>query len=194
MDNQQLPLPSQADSIHIAPWAEAPEPALRLPEIEAIFFESAVRKTFASEAEREAFRVRWLARYLARYPDDAFVALGAGGEAVGYLIGCPDSAATSAEFADAGYGPGMAPVVAEISARYPAHLHINMRADIRGLGVGQRLIEAYADRLRGGGVAGVHVVTGAQSRAVGFYRKCGFEPLTETPWPAPGTLALGRVL
>ena len=42
------------------------------------------------------------------------------------------------------------------------------------------------------GVAGVHVVTGAQSRAVGFYRKCGFEPLIETPWPAPGTLALGR--
>lgn len=179
-------------AVRIVRLAEAPGFALRLPEIEAIFFESATKKDFASAGEREAFRDRWLTRYLACFPDDAFVALGPDGAAVGYLIGCPDSAATSVEFAEVGYGPHMLPAVAGIVARYPAHLHINMRADARGQGVGQRLVEAFIARLRAGGGKGVHVVTGAQSRAVGFYRKCGFAPLTDTPWPAPGTLALAR--
>lgn len=172
-------------------YAELDDREARLAEIEAIFFESALKKDFATAEERAAFRERWLTCYLARFPDDAFVALAADGAAVGYLIGCLDSANAGDDFADIGYGPRLLPAVAEIVARFPAHLHINMRADARGLGVGRRLIAAFVDHCRRRSVAAVHVVTGAQSRAVGFYRRCGFEALADPAWPAPGTLALG---
>jgi GNAT superfamily N-acetyltransferase len=180
--------------VRIAPLAGLEDPAARLPEIEAIFFESATKKSFVSAEEREAFRQRWLARYLARFPDETFVALAPDGSAAGYLIGCLDSANAGEDFAEAGYGTRLHPAVAEIVARHPAHLHINMRADARGRGVGRRLIEAFMERCRAFGVCGVHVVTGARSRAVDFSRKCGFEPLTAPSWPAPGTLALGARL
>lgn len=190
--NGSPPLPNP-QLVRIVRFVELADRERRLPEIEAIFFESATKKSFASPAEREAFRERWLTRYLAWFPDEAFVALTSPAPAaVGYLIGCLNSASMSADFADIGYGASLHPAVAEIVARYPAHLHINVRSDVRGLGVGQRLIDAFIGHALLRNVEGAHVVTGAQSRAVGFYRKCGFEPITGAPWPAPGTLALGR--
>jgi GNAT superfamily N-acetyltransferase len=165
-----------------------------LPEIEAIFFESSATQSFSSAAAREAFRERWLGRYLRMFPHEAFVALAANGSVLGYLIGCLDTAAAGDVFADVGYGRAMPAAKAESVARYPAHLHINLRADARGLGVGGRLMESFFAHCRAHGVGGVHVVTGAKSLAVGFYRKCGFSPLPAPPWPTSGSLALGREL
>jgi hypothetical protein len=44
-------------------------------EIEAIFFANAGTKSFASEAERDAYRELWLGRYLQHCPEACFVAL-----------------------------------------------------------------------------------------------------------------------
>ena len=65
---------------------------------------------------------------------------------------------------------------------YPAHLHINTRADRRGQGVGTALMHAYLDQLRNENVPGVHLETSSENKiAVPWYEKLGFQLLQRTP-------------
>jgi GNAT superfamily N-acetyltransferase len=138
--------------------------------IDAIFFGASGTQSFASEAERQAFRTRWLGRYLAGDDaDQAFVAV-AGGHVIGYLVGALDDPAVSGRFADIGYFRDFA----DLTATYPAHLHINLAPEARSMGLGTRLIEAFAAHAKAAGCRGMHVVTGAASRNVRFYTACGF--------------------
>lgn len=138
--------------------------------LDAIFFEASNTKSFESANERAAFRQRWLGRYLDDFPEWAYIARDAAGEVAGYLVGCVSDPAHDARFADIGY---FAMLAAE-TARYPAHLHVNVRADCRGSGLGARLIAAFLADARRAGVAGVHVVTSEGARNVGFYLANGF--------------------
>jgi GNAT superfamily N-acetyltransferase len=109
-------------------------------------------------------------------PQRFLLALDGGESVVGYLAGCFDT------FSDAGH-----PIAEDISfytlsfraalSRYPSHFHINVKPGRQGGGVGRRLVARLAQNLREAGAPGVHVVTGAQSRAVHFYEACGFERL-----------------
>ena len=70
---------------------------------------------------------------------------------------------------------------AEVVARYPSHLHINLLPRLQGRGVGRRLIAELTARLREQGSPGVHLLTGPDNqRAVGFYRHVGFTELPAT--------------
>jgi ribosomal protein S18 acetylase RimI-like enzyme len=61
-------------------------------------------------------------------------------------------------------------------AVYPAHLHINMDAHYRGLGLGRRLIEAYILQLKQLGVPGVHLMTTSLNVAACIlYERMGFQ-------------------
>jgi ribosomal protein S18 acetylase RimI-like enzyme len=61
---------------------------------------------------------------------------------------------------------------------YPAHLHINMQAGSRGLGVGRRLMETYLEQLRQQSVNGVHLeTTNMNVAACHLYEKIGFRLL-----------------
>jgi GNAT superfamily N-acetyltransferase len=138
--------------------------------IDAIFFGASGTQSFASDAERAAFRTRWLGRFLTG--DDArhaFVAVG-GGQVIGYLVGALEDPAVSGRFADIGYFRDFA----QLTPTYPAHLHINLAPEARSQGIGARLIEAFAVHARAAGGCGMHVVTGAASRNVRFYVACGF--------------------
>jgi ribosomal protein S18 acetylase RimI-like enzyme len=65
---------------------------------------------------------------------------------------------------------------------YPAHLHINTRADRRGSGVGTALMKAYLDQLRGESVPGVHLETTSENTiAVSWYERLGFRRLQSVP-------------
>lgn len=73
--------------------------------------------------------------------------------------------------------------------QFPAHLHINLLAQARGLGVGKRLLAAHLELLRGAGVAGVQLSTTTENRAaLELYRRFDFVPLVSaetplwTPW------------
>jgi ribosomal protein S18 acetylase RimI-like enzyme len=67
-------------------------------------------------------------------------------------------------------------------ALYPAHLHINLEAPSRGLGLGRRLIEAYLEQLRQLGIPGVHLETTSQNQAAcHLYQKTGFKLLEARP-------------
>jgi GNAT superfamily N-acetyltransferase len=164
-------------------------PAL-LQQMEAILFATSVR-ALAPGPERDAFRERWLGRYLKGGTDIALLALGARHRVTGYLVGALENPAEQARFADIG---GLRRDFAELCRRFPAHLHINLAAEFRNMGVGGRLIEAFADRAAAGGAVGMHVVTGEGMRNVGFYARCGFSERGRAVWNGRQVLFLGREL
>jgi ribosomal protein S18 acetylase RimI-like enzyme len=65
---------------------------------------------------------------------------------------------------------------------YPAHLHINVDSAWRGRGLGQQLMEAYLQQLRGLGVQGVYLeTTSLNEAACRLYEKMGFHLLDTRP-------------
>jgi GNAT superfamily N-acetyltransferase len=161
-----------------------------LREVERIFFLTSNRKTFASDAARAEFQERWLGRYLLHDRAHAFVARAADGRVAGYLIGSLDDPAQADRFDDIGYFADFA----DLTALYPAHLHINLDAPWQGQGIGGRLIEAFVAHATARRARGLHIVTGAWARNVSFYRRRGFEPLRELNWEGSRLLFMGREL
>jgi GNAT superfamily N-acetyltransferase len=159
-------------------------------QIDGIFFEAS-RRTFSSPAERTAFRERWLGRYLKGGSDVLVTAQDGDGNVVGYLIGALEDPATQPRFADISYFRGD---FRDLCRSYPAHLHINLAPAVRGKGLGQRLIQAFAERAREAGANGMHVVTGSQARNLSFYERCEFVPLKSTVWNGREVTFLGRRL
>ena len=156
--------------------------------IDAIFYGASSNQSFASDAQRQAFRHRWLGRFLADDLDHAFVAVH-GKEVIGYLVGALDDPARSGRFADIGYFRDFA----HLTPTYPAHFHINLAPAARSQGIGARLIEAFATHARAASCPGMHVVTGAQSRNVRFYTACGFTEVGRLETTKP-IVFLGRQL
>ncbi|MDX2157441.1 MAG: GNAT family N-acetyltransferase [Hyphomicrobiaceae bacterium] len=162
----------------------------RLHELDPIFFEASYTKAFASDAVRAAFHKRWLGRYLDRWPSLAHVALGEDCRILGYIVGAHQDPAADPLFADIGYWPH----IAHLTARFPAHLHINLAADVRGRGTGSRLIEAFCDDARVAGAPGVHLVTGRDSRNRSFYARNGFAEVAALVWGGTPIVMLARQL
>ncbi len=61
---------------------------------------------------------------------------------------------------------------------YPATMHINLRRDFRGRGIGASLIAAFEKHLKDKGVKGVHLAT-MSSAAGKFFLQQGFSLLSE---------------
>lgn len=152
--------------------------------LDAIFFETAGPRAFDDEAERVAFRDRWLGRYLDHLPHLALVALkadgvGAGRPVVaGYLVGAVRDPARDPLFADVPYFPG----IADLTPHYPAHLHINLGSRWRGTGLGSRLVARFGAMAQARGARGLHVVTGQQARNRSFYRRVGLVEVRALSW------------
>lgn len=128
------------------------------------------------------------------------------GALVGYLMGCPDTAAYYGWYRDnvkqvlggvlrgryrgvftrksLGYiwryfRVRLPPL--DLSP-YPAHLHINTRAGRRGQGVGGALMQAYLAQLRNENIPGVHLETSSENViAAPWYERLGFQLLQRTP-------------
>jgi GNAT superfamily N-acetyltransferase len=172
---------------------QVPGPGLcphRLAQVEAIFFEASQRP-IARGPEREAFRERWLGRYLSGGSDVVLLALAGGKRVAGYLVGALENPAAQPRFADLGY---LRADFAELCRRFPAHLHINLAPAFRSRGIGGRLIEAFAVRAAGAGPPGMHVVTGEGMRNVGFYLRHGFLPCARAHWNGRMVVFLAREL
>lgn len=162
--------------VNIEPWLARPRSGRDFADLDHIFFAASATQQFSGGAERAAFRERWLGRYLLVDATHAFVAVRAG-RVVGYVIGSIEDVARAPRFADL----ASARQFADVSARYPAHLHVNVDEACRSLGIGARLIEAFAAHVEALGVAGMHVVTGGASRNVRFYARCGFHEAARIP-------------
>jgi GNAT superfamily N-acetyltransferase len=142
-----------------------------------IFFETANIKVFESPSAQDAFYRRWFGHYLATDPASFLLALDENGAAIGYLAACLDSFSQAARII-IGDIPFYTPAFCSALRDHPSHFHINVKPGFQGKGVGRLLIARFFKLCRERGSPGIHVVTGAKSRAVTFYRACGFTPFT----------------
>lgn len=138
--------------------------------LEEIFFASTTRTEFASAAERATFLATWTGWFVDEAPRDVWMAVTAGGQVVGYLTGCKDSAG-SVELARR---IPKYEAFADHFAAYPAHFHVNVRPGWREHGLGRRLVDRFAEDCRDDGLPGVHLVTAVFARNAEFYRRAGF--------------------
>ncbi|MFZ4805702.1 MAG: GNAT family N-acetyltransferase [Hyphomicrobiaceae bacterium] len=159
-------------------------------DITRIFFEASTTRNFVDAGSREDFRERWLGRYLTHDLEHAFVALTPTGEAVGYLVGALEDPAKTDRFGDIGYFATIGP----LTARYPAHLHMNCDAAWRSKGIGTELIDRFRSHAIALGSPGVHVVTGFGVRNVGFYLRNGFRETARFEWVGRPLVMLSAAL
>lgn len=159
--------------VEICRWDDPrldPERIRLLADLDHVFFMSSARQSFASPEERAEFRERWLGRYLLHFPQYALVALSDSQNAIGYVAGSVDDPGRDPVFADLSFLSAFR----DLTARYPAQLHVNLDAAWRGRGVGSRLVDSFSDLARDAGAPGVHVVTARGMRNIGFYITNGF--------------------
>lgn len=176
--------------MEIVQWDSLADPEPARMAIRRIFFEASGTKSFASEAARDTFFERWLGRYLVHDRKHVLVALNGEGEVLGYLVGCLDDPARTKRFGDIGYFAEFA----LLTARYPAHLHVNLDVQARGAGVGSLLVQAFCEQVAEAGLPGVHVVTGQGARNAGFYHRLGFFQRGTAVFNGHGIVFLGRDL
>jgi ribosomal protein S18 acetylase RimI-like enzyme len=80
---------------------------------------------------------------------------------------------------------------AELTASYPAHLHIDLQERARGKGFGRLLIDRLLDEFRARGVPGVHLgVDERNTNGIAFYEHLGFVEVGREP----GGIFMGRRL
>lgn len=150
----------------------------------------------------------WVGPYVELEPDLAFVVdRGEGPE--GYVIGALDTReferrrdteylpplrlrhplnefeprSADAELVRLIHHPMVAPDEAVVA--HPSHLHIDLLPSLQGQGWGGRLIDTLLARLAARGSTGVFLgVNAANTRAIGFYRHLGFQPIIGegNPW------------
>jgi ribosomal protein S18 acetylase RimI-like enzyme len=78
-----------------------------------------------------------------------------------------------------------------ITMPYPSHLHIDLLPRAQGRGMGSRLMDTLFEALRARGSIGVHLGVGDRNaRAIGFYRRLGFQELAR----AQGAIVMGLKL
>ncbi len=176
-----LPSADRGCEVVICRWADIPDKGRLMPQIDAIFFESSNTKDFADDGARSAFRERWLGRYLANEPQFAYVALAGDGAPAGYLVGSLLEPVGFEAFADAAW-------------EYPAHLHVNLAPQFRNRGIGARLIGVFATDALFAGAPGMHIITSADSRNVGFYTRNGFAEVARASIDGRELVFLGRKL
>jgi GNAT superfamily N-acetyltransferase len=163
--------------MRIVPLAELDEDTEVCGEAEAIFFANAATQGFASVDERDAYRDLWFSRYIRAFPDVFLIVLNDDGRVAGYLAGSPVTDAPPLQ------GPDYYRLFPQaLIEACPAHLHVNIHAELRGRGLGETLVTAFRRCCVRRGLRGFHAVTAADSRAAHFFAKCGLSPLQEIAW------------
>lgn len=72
--------------------------------------------------------------------------------------------------------PGANP--ADLVARYPAHIHMNLLPRLRGQRIGTGLLQRWIGQARDAGVTGIHLgASTGNTGGVAFWSKSGFEPI-----------------
>lgn len=158
-------------------------------QLEAIFWETSA-KSYPPGPLRDAFRERWLGRYMQGGSDVVLLAVSEDILA-GYLVGAVENPAGQPRFDDLAY---FRQEFATLLPRFPAHLHVNLTAPFRSRGIGARLIAAFGDRAQRAGAPGMHVVTGKGMRNVRFYERCGFSQKAAASRDGREILLLGKSL
>lgn len=153
-------------------------------QVEEIFWETSGRTEFASAEERRLFQHQYLDDYLSQV---VWVAV-EGTSVLGYILAQLDTLATESSWA------AHLHLFRDHYQQYPAHLHINCHSAAQGKGLGGKLLVALEQELSSQGVKGLHLITSATARNVGFYKKYGYLEISRQPWKATELLLLGKIL
>jgi GNAT superfamily N-acetyltransferase len=169
--------------------------------VDAALLRSAIERIFRATAARwpddaaaaAVFQQLWLDQYLKHERDLVTLALARAmpaseSDVLGYIVACRIDPAVSARFAALSYFRDFSAFTRE----FPAHLHINLDARVRGQGVGARMVEDLCARLAREGGRGIHVVTGREQRNVSFYTRLGFTERARAPRGQTEVLLLAR--
>jgi len=173
----------------IVPVSELNENAELRTEAEVIFFASAATQGFPSTDARDAYRDLWFGRYIRAFPEMFLIAVSGDGHAAGYLAGSPVSDAPPLP------GPDYYRLFPQaLTEACPAHLHVNIRADLRGSGLGETLIAAFRRKCIKRKLPGFHAVTATGSRAARFFAKCGLAPRQRIAWHGRNIVFLAEAI
>jgi GNAT superfamily N-acetyltransferase len=159
-----------SQEITICRYCDLPRLSEMTRAVDDIFSQSSNTQSFADDATRVQFHERWLGRYVAHYSRWAYVALDGDERVAGYLVGCLDDPVQTARFSDI----ALYAIFANLTRRFPAHLHVNLAPEFRGIGVGTQLVARFCGDALKAGAPGVHVITSRGSRNTGFYARNGF--------------------
>ncbi len=148
----------------------------------------------------------WAAPYVEFEPEHALVIVDDAAQVVGYALGVVDTEAFES-LLDAQWWPRLqekyplslvdsvpagfldarlierihaAPrTAAELTDKWPAHVHIDLLPVVQGQGMGRATMIALLDLLRAAGAPGVHLgVDPANTGAVAFYERLGYQRFT----------------
>ena len=111
----------------VVDWSTTPPTPDLLAQVDAIFWQTSVREPEPGP-ERDAFRERWLGRFLQGGGDVVLLAMIGTDTVAGYLVGALDNPTEQARFADIGY---FREEFAHLTPLFPAHLHINLAPAFR---------------------------------------------------------------
>lgn len=167
-------------------------------------------------ADRDSFAHLFCRWYLDHHPDCAWV-VDVGGDARGYLLGCPDVRGDAQVRHLRAYAtrhvlgrglflrPGTAGWIWRSALdiardrraldtpvpldRYPAELHIDLLGEVRGRGLGRALVSTWCDELRRRSVPGIHLgAYGENAAGIAFFSSMGFREVGDAV-PMPGARA-----
>ncbi len=161
--------------------------AKELQEIREIFFASSTRKEFQDETEREDFFEKYVGYYLKHFSEFFWVAKE--GRILGYMAGAPDTT-------DEGLF-ALQPHLKTFESfyeKYPAHLHVNLHADARGMGLGSELYHALEKDFQRMKIKGLHVMTAPDSRNKSFYERLGLHFEVVLDYKGSPILLMGKSL
>lgn len=159
--------------------------------IDNIFFDNAATPEFSDEDERRGYRALWLDRYLRHFPESCWVALDDNGDkdTIGYLAGSLISDKSPLP------GPDYYRLFPDnFVEKFPAHMHVNVRSDRQGEGIGRELIEAFRVHCREKQMAGFHAVTAASRCPAHFFTRCGMTVQARILWHYRWIVFIGEQL
>jgi len=89
------------------------------------------------------------------------------------------------------HNPERAPI--QVAREFPAHLHLNLLPRLQGRGVGTRLFHAWLRLANARGASAIHArINRANARAMAFWSRMGFRPITPPELSEGRTVWMGR--
>ncbi len=135
-------------------------------QVKEIFFESSVKKQFKNQIEKDEFYYKYLGYYQDKYPSLFYCAVN-GDKVLGYICGVTN---TKNELELIKLNSHLRSFE-KMYDDFPAHLHINMHFEARGLGLGSKLLTKFISALQSSEVSGLHILTSPNAKNVDFYKK-----------------------
>lgn len=194
----RIPARPGRDAVTIRPFSKPDEPAVR-----DICYSTALygRPISALMPDPELITTALIGYYL-RFEPELLLTAQVDGKTAGYLAGCHDTLRFQRIYRrsivpalalrllthghwrskfvwrlawrSAAYASHWETSHRRLLVEYPAHLHVNVGAAYRGMGVGARLLARFLEDLRKAGIRGVHV-SAASPEGAAFFRKLGFD-------------------